>query len=350
MPIIFLCPHCRRKVKAEDKQAELTLKCPNPDCQKPVTIPKTVDEWVKDMMEFIDFTREAGVDNAGFHSVTAIISIMASDREDLFEKFLKVDISMMFHAATGGYLEAMKWLKKKGVRIDEPKREGEFKDCLPIHLATVGGHVNVVNWLLKQDTKLVHAKGEKGRTPIHYAAATGRVEVIRLMSSLITDENQWKAVINAQNDDGYLPIHSAAIRRQVESLKCLVELSADVDAKDKGREGLTPLHIAVLDNNTASIDCLVEELGADVNATNNQGVAPLFQAAWESSLAAWGNNQTLWESAWENRIAGMKYLYELCERLGKKLKMEIKGMTLRRFAVTGNLPRVIEWLDEKGIQ
>jgi len=322
MPIIFLCPHCRRKVKAEDKQAEQTLKCPNPACQKPVTIPKTADEWVKDAMRCIDITREAGIDNVNFHSFAAIAHLMASDREDLFERFLKVNTSMMFHAATGGYLEAMKWLKKKGVRIDEPEREGELKGLMPIHVAASCGHDSVVDWLLKQDETLIHAKGKNGRTPMHEAAATGQVDMMELLE-------ERGGNVNGEADGGMKPIHSAAICDQTESLKHLVN-KRGVSVNEPDSDGLTSLHGAAASGKIKSIKCLVEELNADVNAENVIGMPPLFLAAKLE------------------QIEGMECLYKLCTERNLELKLGLQ--TLKRYAEAANLQRVIRWLDEKGIQ
>jgi len=304
MPIKFPCPHCSHKLKAKDEQAERTLPCPNPACQKPITVPKTATEWVKDMLKSIDLG--AGVNEANYHSNAIVDKVLATGREDIWEfcvnecvdeDIIKQKRMWMLGAAYGGYLDAMEWLKKNNIRVDEPVSEDKLKSNLPIHLAAYRGHVSAVKWLLDQDRKLVHAKGVEGRTPLHLAAATGKVEVMRLLRSLITDENEWKAVINAQDDE----------------------------------TGATPLHVAVGQGNTASIECLVKELGADVNAKNNRNVTPLLAAAHG------------------HQVDGMDCLYDLCKDLKKELKMEEGGITIWIIADSPGWADIKNWLNRKGL-
>ena len=188
--------------------------------------------------------------------------------------------------------------------------------------AAAEGYVDMVDWLFKQNKNLVYAKGESGRTLMHYAAAGGKVNVMELMGLLITDDNEWNAVVKAKDDDGFQPIHSAAIRGQTKSLTCLVELGVDVNEKDK--DGMTPLHIVAEQGKIASIECLVRELNADVNAGNNEGATPLFAAAFEGQTGS------------------MDCLYAL----GAKLVLK-NGITLKKLADAANLTEVQEWLRAK---
>ena len=142
-------------------------------------------------------------------------------------------------------------------------------------------------------------RDREGRTPLHYAATyTQDPEVIRLLVRLGAD-------VNARDRKGRTPLHEAVGRLdpRAEIIRALVQAGADVNARDE--EGQTPLHLAVLMGSLLfpeteavladqgetergaflkAIATLVY-LGADVNARDASGMAPLHWAAVSSSNA-----------------------------------------------------------------
>ena len=154
---------------------------------------------------------------------------------------------------------------------------------------------------------LVNSQGPKCKdkhatTPLHYAAAYGSVEALRVILSAGAD-------VNAANDFGATPLMWAIA--EPEKVHLLVAAGADVNAKS--RMGRTPLYLAaandgsaatvrfLLDhgaklepqalvaaaaaNDLASIRILIEK-GAAVNVTDEAGRTPLMFAAGNDNLKA----------------------------------------------------------------
>lgn len=109
-----------------------------------------------------------------------------------------------------------------------------------------------------------------GRTPLHYAAASGRVdEVARLLGE--------GADVNAQDDNGWSPLHFAAQANSAGATTALLEAGADPGLRDS--YGNTPLWRAVFESRgDGSVIAALRSAGADPQAANDSGVAPVGAA------------------------------------------------------------------------
>ena len=91
---------------------------------------------------------------------------------------------LLYVAAYNGCLVDVKKYYDAGGRIDALYEETDDKHqpMQPIHVATVSGHLEVVQWLHSKDAAL-HARAFDGLQPIHFACTQGRLEVMEWLSS-----------------------------------------------------------------------------------------------------------------------------------------------------------------------
>ena len=108
-----------------------------------------------------------------------------------------------------------------------------------------------------------------GDTALHLAAAGYRVEIVRLLLAAGADPG---AATNHRHSgplhyaaDGYItgPVWDAA--RQIRTIRCLLDAGADINAQDKN--GAAPLHRAVRTRCAAAVNCLLE-VGGDPTLKN----------------------------------------------------------------------------------
>ena len=147
-------------------------------------------------------------------------------------------------------------------------------------LSRLGADVNTTVGLDVSDTD--DSGGGVGRqkrspTALHFAAASGRVDVIR---SLVWD---FGAAVGAIDEEGNTPLHFAADNGESEAAVALVrEFGADVEAKTL--DGRTPLHMALASNHSETVRTLIDALGASLLTLNRDGLAPLHIAVESGPL------------------------------------------------------------------
>jgi hypothetical protein len=99
-----------------------------------------------------------------------------------------------------------------------------------------------------------------GRTPLHWAAYNGHVEITRLLL-------QNGADVNVRSYGGYTPLHWAAYQGNVDILHLLVENGADLEALND--EGWRVLHHAAYFGHLPFIQELISRYHVDINARVN---------------------------------------------------------------------------------
>ena len=114
----------------------------------------------------------------------------------------------------------------------------------------------------------VSLKDNSDRTALDYATALGLTQLLGDLSGE-----------GAQSADAYgnTPLHQSCYNGQSEVVKTILSAgNADINATND--EGMTPLYFAVMQNNLLIAELLLEA-GADVNVRDNDGDAPLHLAA-----------------------------------------------------------------------
>ncbi|KAK0222843.1 ankyrin repeat-containing domain protein [Armillaria nabsnona] len=103
---------------------------------------------------------------------------------------------------------------------------------LSIHNAAQSNQPGLVKALVTENPKSVNALDADDRTPLHWAASSGSLEITRYLI-----DN--KADIDLPDNSGWTPLHIAASAGNEDVVLELVGAGADVNRKNE--KGLTPL-------------------------------------------------------------------------------------------------------------
>jgi len=164
-------------------------------------------------------------------------------------------------------------------------------------LAVKNNDFKSIKEMVKKKPEFVNAKDKQGKTPLHHAAAGGRLEIARFLLSL-------KAGVNAKDIDGFTPLYFAvfnghkdvadAIRKyggvalggihgavkdgNVDRVRELLQKFPEMTGEKEDRLQGTPLHYAAMEGNEEIARMLIRA-GANVNAQGAFDYTPLHYAA-----------------------------------------------------------------------
>ncbi|ETI31111.1 hypothetical protein PPTG_06539 [Phytophthora nicotianae INRA-310] len=137
---------------------------------------------------------------------------------------------------------------------------------LETHAAVKVGDVSKLQKLLDNGVNL-DAKDEDERTPLHWACATGRLDVAEFLLVCA------KATVNVQDDAGWTPLMSAASAGHGDIVGLL--LSKGANANLPNENGQIPLHYH---RGRQEVAELLLDYTRDVNQADNTGSTPLMRA------------------------------------------------------------------------
>ena len=172
----------------------------------------------------------------------------------------------LHYACKYGYVDIVRTLVKHKANVNATTDSGD----IPLTLAAINKHDNVVHALLSDSGCPVDAKGQDGYTALHCSCRDGHVDIVRTLVN-------HKANVNATTDSGDIPLTLAAINKHDNVVHALLSDSGcPVDAK--GQDGYTALHCSCRDGHVDIVRTLVNHK-ANVNATTDSGDIPLTLAA-----------------------------------------------------------------------
>ncbi|XP_039165712.1 ankyrin repeat-containing protein BDA1 [Eucalyptus grandis] len=169
-----------------------------------------------------------------------------------------------------------------------------------LHVACLGGHLEVVRELLKHMPKFAEKVDRDGFSPLHITAARGDVEIAEELLKVGTH------LCSVKGWERRIPLHYAIINGEVDVMEILLSTSPESVEEKTAREE-TALHLAVKNNRFKVLVRLVEHLKqhkkeqvvdfllrghalecevVEVNAPNESGLTPLDVSTTPSQRGA----------------------------------------------------------------
>ncbi|CAH0549306.1 unnamed protein product [Brassicogethes aeneus] len=214
----------------------------------------------------------------------------------------KYNSTALHDAAATENVEIAKVLLSKDADIDAQDINGYS----PLMFAVIKNHTETAKFLINKGAD-VNLRGSKSNaTALHVAAATGNVEIAKVLLSKDAD-------IDAQDINGYSPLIYAVRKNHTETAKFLINKGADVNLRGS-KDNATALHDAAATGNVEIANVLVSN-GADINAQDINGYSPL--------MCAVSNNHTETAESLINQGADVK----LCCSKDKRMALHVAAAT-----------------------
>ena len=198
------------------------------------------------------------VQNNQTNAVKLLLDIDETDvnKQDIVEGWTPVQ-----WASTQGFLDILKMLILKGVKVDTPSYTG----WTPLHSAASRGLLNIVHILLNttEGYLCLNSLNNDGSTPLNIAVKNNQAEIVKFLL-----ENNAKADI--PDNKGWTPLHRVAQEGNTDIAKLL--LNTEEGRLSLGlkviKSGESPLWIAVLYSKTDIVRLFVNHPDTDVNEAN----------------------------------------------------------------------------------
>ncbi|MEA3640560.1 MAG: ankyrin repeat domain-containing protein [Lamprobacter sp.] len=163
----------------------------------------------------------------------------------------------LYHAVHSADLDQIKRHRFWKTDINQAGPDGRY----PLHVAVSQGRVVIARELLKQGAKL-DARDALGRTPLHVALANGKTQAAQLLLKHGAEDDLQALLFDLANEQALDP----------DSIELLKSRGADLNATDP--EGHAPLHRAVAAANLKLAKQLISA-GANVNLASSSGKTTL---------------------------------------------------------------------------
>ena len=149
-----------------------------------------------------------------------LIRVHANERDD------KGEVPLVVLAARGGNARDVRLLLDAGADVN---------DGVPLHLASLQGHIDIVNALVSGGANLNLATKHDGSTAVFMASFHGHANVVEELFRRGADMNQART-------DGSTPLWIASEKGHSDVVDALIRCKVDVDKATL--EGCSPLGIA----------------------------------------------------------------------------------------------------------
>ncbi len=140
-----------------------------------------------------------------------------------------------------------------------------------LHAAAYKGFIDVTQAIMANKPSAVNIADNIGRTSLHLAAGAGNSEIIEILC-----KPKDVVIINAEINSRMTPLHYAAANGKVNAIETLYKKGAHLEPKSN--DGMTPLHFAAIGGHVDAIETLCKK-GANVNMLSHDYSTPLHFAA-----------------------------------------------------------------------
>ncbi|KAM9436489.1 transient receptor potential cation channel subfamily A member 1-like [Clarias gariepinus] len=161
-----------------------------------------------------------------------------------------------------------------------------MEEADPANLANVNvfewvvqGDVSALDYLSKKSPTHLSIRDENGAGLIHYAAASGHLDIIQLLVSISGPKE-----LDVQDAEGQTPLHFAVEKNQESSCSLLLELGANPNIVNAAM--MAPIHLAVSKEHNHLVQVLLFCSQTDVNLEGDLGNTPLMVACTYNNCKA----------------------------------------------------------------
>ena len=168
--------------------------------------------------------------------------------------------------------EVVALLLRTDCRIDGPDGRDELGRT-PLHWACATGNRRLAELLLTRPDgpkAEIDATESRGKTALHVATAHDRVDIILLLL-------QHDAAVNACSDGGWTPLHNACDKGCEGIVRILLRAGAHINSQLLN--GVTALHLAAQGGHREVVECLLERPDLKRRVRDNFGSTPFLRAA-----------------------------------------------------------------------
>ncbi|CAG2059174.1 unnamed protein product, partial [Timema podura] len=218
----------------------------------------------------------------------------------------------------------------------------------PLHRAARSGKIEVVKLAIREGAD-INLRDNKGLTALHHAVYSQEVDVLNVLLKM-------KAQCNIEDHKNRLPLHYAISKKSFAVVQCLVEGGSIVNSPDD--EGVTALHLTARNGKFDYIRYLLQN-GADVNLPDSRGLTALHRSTRNGTirnmmlLVSKGANLNAQDKSGLNAlhhasISGRLKVVEYLVEMGVDLDiLDRAGMTTFHHAVKHGRMEIVEFLAEK---
>lgn len=290
-----------------------------------------LDSWVNHSATLLYWRENMGRDGGHPHLQQSDLPVLLADKwrsstSDSWSSFLG---RALIGAASDGHLPGVKQLLSANANALCRDRDG----ATPLHRASSVGHAGVVAALLGDEDEL-----DLSRQTVEQTRLIWRTSV-RGSILMSPRSNRKNNVVNARDRTGFSPLHCAAATGRVDIVRMILDNGGDCAALNGFR--LTPLHMAAGCAAKTSSVCvgLLIEGGSEVTARDDAGRTPLHLAAYAGhadSISALVEAGAVTDA--RGHITSRTPLHEACARL--------RVDSVRRLLELGASESVVDGSDE----